>query len=769
MKKITLLVLMVVFYASAAATTIEKTYYFENPTMQQNRNFSEIVFKGTLQSALSGQPSLPWQPVSLLLPYGEKAVSIEIVASDICEIEGVFELFPYQPSQPLSETDKPVFQYDKALYESNMTYPQQNVGHLTSSYMNGCAFAFASFTPVTYNPATRKVSYAQKVVVRIETAQQTEDKTNLLWLTPEVENRAKRLAQNPEQIDSYKAHARTVSNYDLLIITPENFVSNFDAYVEFYNSEGIRTEIVSKETILAAMQGVDVQEQIRNYIIEQYQENGISMVVLGGDVSLIPYRGLFCQVQSSTLYEDNGIPADLYYSALDGTWNDNNNNKWGEIGEDDLLPEVGVSRMPFETAAELQNLIHKTLSYQQTPVLGEFRKVLLAGEFMYNNPESWGKDYLDLLIGECTENGYTTIGIPEDYEIETLYEFDNSWSGSTLMGKINQGVQFVHHVGHASPEYVAHLNNYQITNSNFAGANGVDHNYTFFHTHGCDCGSFDYNDCILEKMVLIENFAVAVMGNSRYGWFNEGQTEGPACHLHREMTDALYHEKIPFLSLAMVEAKAMTAPWVTAPGQWEEGALRWNFYDLNILGDGTAKPWLDEPFEPEITYESQLIDGTESTVVFVKNNGIPVEKARCSIVFGEETIAFGITDATGEVQLQFDQPVSYAGEAKLLVNAQNMFTQQRTITLLSTNNLLADNSFLLLYPNPTEDIVSISFENVDKKCCNVKIFDLSGRLLLSQQTTENQRVVDVSRLGSGMYLVVLDNGEQQLMNKLIKR
>lgn len=682
MKKLTLVFALLFVSILTYATTVEKVYYFENPVVKQNRGFSEITFNGTLQSALAGQPSLPWQSISLLLPEGEKAVAIEIIPSDFQEVEGSFQLFPYQSSRPLSANDKAEFQQDMMVYSSKEIYPAQNHGQLTTSYLNGFGFAFSAFTPVQYIPSTGKVSYATKVTVRITTESDEIDRSSMLWLNPAVERRIKKLAQNPAMIDTYASKAKSVAGYDLLVITPEPYVESFGEYVNYYNSIGVRTQVVAKETITSQTTGSDEQEKIRNYIIDQYQNEGILMVVLGGDVDLIPYRGFYCYVQSGGGYTEDGIPADLYYSGLDGTWNDDNDNNWGEIGEDDLLPEVGVSRFPFGNETELQNMIHKTLTYQQSPVLGEFRHPLLAGESLYSGPDTWGKDYLDLLIGTHDDNGYTTVGIPDDYDIETMYEYDNSWSGNNLMAKINQGLQFVHHVGHANQTYVAHMYDSEITSSNFSGSNGIDHNYTFFHTHGCDCGAFDYGDCILERMVLIENFAVAVMGNSRYGWFNEGQTEGPSCHLHREMTDAFYNDKIQFVSLAMVESKTLTAPWVTAPGQWEEGALRWNFYDLNILGDGTVSPWLDEPFVPEVEYPSEIVVGTQTIDVAVSENGSPLSNFRCSVVIENETVAFGVTDENGEATLTFEPQLTTVAEGTLIVTGCNAYPQQLPILVL---------------------------------------------------------------------------------------
>ena len=343
-------------------------------------------------------------------------------------------------------------------------------------------------------------------------------------------------------------------------------------------------------------------------------------------------------------------------------------------------------------------MINKSISYQNSPVPGEFQKPLLAGEHLYSDPETWGKDYLDLLIGEHDDNGYTTIGIPEDYDYETMYEYDAAWNGSDLIEKVNEGKQFIHHVGHASPGYVAHLNSSDVTDENFYAANGVDHNFTILQTHGCDCGSFDNNDCILETMVLIQNFAVAVVGNSRFGWFNEGQTEGPAAHLHREMVDAMFHEEIAQIGKAFAESKIQTSPWVEAPGQWEEGALRWNFYDINVLGDPTMSVWNDEPIDIDVVYPTEVTLGTTSINVMVSSEGEAKEGFSCAILKDGELRSSSLTDENGIATMIFNPPVTEIGDAILVVSGYNC--------LPDTNNILfipAEGPYVVYAENVIDD------------------------------------------------------------------
>ncbi len=671
MKKLTFFVLLSLMSVFVFAQTVEMTYHFDNPKVTTLRGYQQISFEGCMQTALAGNPSLPYQMVSLVLPQGTEAESIEVELSDFQEVEGNISLFPYQPSRTVGDNEKRDLIVNEAVYASKGVYPAENHGVVTTQYKNGYGFANAAFTPVQYIPSEGKVMYARTANVRVNTKASKADHSNMLWGTEEIKNTVRRLAQNPEMVDTYNTQGREVTNYDVLIITDAQYVDSYAEYCDYYNSIGMRNRIATTADIYATMTGVDNQDKIRNYIIQEYQNNGIMMVVLGGDVNIIPYRGFFCQVQSSSLYESSNIPADLYYNGLDGTWNDNNDGHWGEPGEDDLMPEIGVSRMSFKTATDLQNMIHKTLSYQQNPVLGEFHKVILAGEHLYDDPTSNGSDYLELLIGTHDDNGYTTVGYPTDYDFTKLYEELGTWSGSALKQAINAGTSYVHHDGHANTSYVAGW--YGVSNSDFSGANGVDHNYTFFHTQGCDCGAFDEN-CILEKMVTIENFAVAVIGNSRYGWFNEGQTEGPGAHLEREMTDAQWGDRCGWLSMAHAIGKCATAPWVTAPGQWEEGALRWNFYDMNVLGDGVVNVWLDEPMTALVEAPAQVVVGTQSIDVTVTDeDGNGLMNYRCLIFMDGEVIAMGATDENGVAELEFEGGLQNVGTMIMKVQGVNSY------------------------------------------------------------------------------------------------
>lgn len=593
MKRLLLVVLLIPLLAPAFSQVVTLTYQFENPRVVSHHGYQLAESPGLMQSARHGDPTIPWKSVSVLLPPGCEATGVEVVLSNPTTLPGNINLFPRQYSAPISKGSSGIFVKNDLTYSSTTVYPSVNHGTVATHFLNGHSVAFTSFSPLRYVPATGNVIWHTHAVVTVKYAPTAKAAAALRNFSSSLTTASTlhSLVQNPEAVDLYLEKPAKTNPLGLLIITPTQYQDGFAELREYYTSLNITSEVISPEEIYTSQTGIDNQEKIRNYIISRVQQQGVGYVLLGGDVELVPARGFFCQVNSQgNIYEDTAIPSDLYYSALDGTWDDNNNGLWGEPDEDDLLPDLAVARLPFGSVTEQTRMLHKILSYQQNPVGNELTNTLMAGEDLYSNPQTWGGDYLDLLIGYRDDNGYTTNGIPEAFPIQKMYDRDMGfWSKDQLISKINTGMTFIHHSGHSNVDYALRMSIWDVTDANFSGVNGIDHNYCLVYTHGCICGAFDANDCIAEEMMKIQNFVVAGSFNSRYGWFNEGQTEGPSEHLHREFVNALYTMGIDRIGQTQVQSKIATAPWVEAPGQWEEGALRWCFYDNNILGDAAMK------------------------------------------------------------------------------------------------------------------------------------------------------------------------------------
>jgi hypothetical protein len=732
MKRISTIILLTFAFSTIFAGNIEFTYNFSSPSIKTNGSFQVISFDNTFLTGITGEPALPYHAVKLLLPPGEEAVAVNYRFENENILEGTFLIYPQQPSQPISIGSDGIFHQDMATYRSESIYPGRAWGEFSTHFMNGHSFLLTSFTPVNYVPSSGQVSFFQKIIITIETrsTDRASIAMNNLNTSSKIESLISTLAQNPSMMATYPSKSSREGEYQVLIITPQQFESYYQPLKDLYLIRGFKTEIVTSEFITAQGTGQDLQAKIRNYITGEYQAHGIEHVLLGGDAEHIPFRGFYCFVQSSSAYEDSNIPADLYYSSLDGNWNTDGDGYWAEIGEDDLLPDVSVARFPVSTVSQLQKILHKTMLYQDEPVQGELRNILMAGEELWTNPLTYGEDYLELLIGHREDNGYITNGMPEDLNFTKLYDSQSYWDGYTLINSVNQGKTFIHHSGHANQTYVMRLGISDINNSNFAQTNGTTHNYPIIYTHGCLDGAFDENDCIGEAMVLIDNFAVAGAFNSRYGWFNEGQTEGPSAHLHREFVDALYHDKECRIGAAHMISKIESSVWVNAPGQWEEGALRWCFYDCNIFGDPMLGAWTDEPISILTSYPEEIYPETTSIPVTVMSSGQPVEGLMCVIMTDASMLGCCPTDASGHAEIIVPGGFSEVTVAELVVSGYNCLPTHYPLDItVGMDEIRKENPDIQVKPNPFSDQVKLSFKLENTQQVTIKFYQISGQEL----------------------------------------
>jgi hypothetical protein len=168
MKKIFIFFFIVISFC-LYADIIKQTYFFENYKITDQDGFQVINFDNTLLAGKVGEPVLPYHSVSILLPPGEEAVSIEIIGKDETSIPGSFNLYPQQQSRPISEGRSEEFIIDNSIYASDEIYPVKLSGKLKTEFMNGFGFALCTLTPVQYIPSSGEITYFKEVTIKIVT------------------------------------------------------------------------------------------------------------------------------------------------------------------------------------------------------------------------------------------------------------------------------------------------------------------------------------------------------------------------------------------------------------------------------------------------------------------------------------------------------------------------------------------------------------------------------------------------------------------------
>ena len=91
------------------AETVQKNYTFSNPTITEANGYQTISFDKAMLTGIAGEPMLPYVSVSMLLPPGHSAQEIHIIPGELVTLQGTYQIYPMQHSQPVSKGGSGIF------------------------------------------------------------------------------------------------------------------------------------------------------------------------------------------------------------------------------------------------------------------------------------------------------------------------------------------------------------------------------------------------------------------------------------------------------------------------------------------------------------------------------------------------------------------------------------------------------------------------------------------------------------------------------------
>jgi len=426
-------------------------YSFEQPTIKkiniENTIYDEVVLPGVSSTGNPGEPCLPIKGSYILLPQGTTVDKITITTSEkMCLGEGFF-VKPVGEIVPLSKRDSVSLPTpDEKIYSSSNEFPGDLFTEVGVYCFRGYKILVLDLYPVQYMPTSGELFCYNDMTVSIKLSS---DKTiNPLYRGFEKDKlEVINKVDNPKAVTTYtQPDIHPVDSYDLLILTTDGLKDGFELLKNAHDYEGITTVIKTLSDV-----GGSTPEDIREYIGDAYTDLGIDYVLIGGDDGVVPAKTLWVfGIDEETTPYDTFMPSDIYYSCLDGPYNFDGDNKWGEPtdgeggGDVDLMAEVYVGRACVDNMNDVNNFVSKTVTYiNQDPELEYLSNACFAGEHMGDyGIATWAGNYLDQMIDVCSDDGYTTQGVPSaDYNIDKLYDRDwpgNYWSYTEIMNRIDK-------------------------------------------------------------------------------------------------------------------------------------------------------------------------------------------------------------------------------------------------------------------------------------------------------------------------------------------
>ncbi len=590
-----------------------------------------------------GAPQLPVRPVVLTLPGNCEVSEVRVNAAGWVLLERDAVLFPCQKQVILCQVandDWGMTNQNPAIYESKSPYPASPAVWTGTGQKAGNTVVDLLVYPLRYVGAEGRVEFCPEFDVEVDYRRRM---TSDEWGMPN-------------------------GAFDYVIVTSSSYDSIFQRLADWKTQKGVPTVVRDIAWVYANYSGRDSPERLRNYV-KTLPDSGVKFVLLGGDVAVVPYRKAFAMASEGHIHtREDSLPCDLYFADLDGDWDRNGNNVFGEVADSvDLYPEVAVGRAPVDTRTEAQNFVNKVLEYEKTPAMGAQDNVLFFAEIMWSNPYTDGGKHKDMLEAESFASGYT---------VTKKYERLGNESRSSVMAAIRDGQNYMNHDGHGWIDVMS-CGSYPYLDTD--DADTITNAYRgIMYSIGCWTAAYDFNYSIGEAFVYNGNGGtVAFIGNSSYGWGSPGNPGfGYSDKFDDKFWYMMQHCGRYSIGDAMNGSKEYYVPFSRG-----ENVYRWHQYEVNLMGCPEMPVWTAVPETLTVVAPDEIPIGRAELLVTVSHDGAAVPGARVCLMKGEESYSRGLTDQAGRVWLETTPQA--AGDFTLTVTAQNYLPSERTIPCVS--------------------------------------------------------------------------------------
>lgn len=678
-----------------AAGTVDHTIRFREQDLSIVRTdgYDVVTLEGGDVTRELGKPQLPVISIALAIPAGSVVESIEILSTESSEIQKGIHPLPAQrprilPVPGLRLPDWHAVGPDPAVYGGSRTYPGPLAEIVSEGKLVGSTAVGIAVYPVQFLPDVRKLRFFRQIRLRLRYQEGRPPPT--VETNRQPLEMAAALLENPASVAARRfrvEEGRTFldpGDYEYVVITDPGYMVSFQPLVDWKTRKGVPATMVSAGWIDATYPGVDAQARIREFIRDARDTWGAVWFLLGSDTQVVPARRAYAMTCEAGGHPDeDAIGCDLYYADLDGSWDADGDEVYGEIADDvDLYPDVFVGRASVRLNTEVQSFVSNVIAYERTPPPGEQLDALMAAEVLWTDPFTDSGISLNLIDREY---------VPPRFDpITKLYETLGNESVESVVAALNDGKGLFLHAGHAWFTVMGCGDGYM----NWDDVDGLTNaaGRPIVYSIGCWPAAFDLTgqECIAERFVRNpDGGAVAFIGNSRYGWGSPGNPAyGYSDRFMHEFYRVLFIEGIRNAGACLATAKAAFIPFSQA-----ENVYRWHQYEVNLLGDPEMPIWTDDPATLTVTHPDTVVAGSSVVDVAVWTPQGPVEDALVCLMNGSDLYARGRTGSEGTLALAVETgaPDSIAitvtapdcrpYEARLAVNMTGAYLRAAEMTV----------------------------------------------------------------------------------------
>jgi parallel beta-helix repeat protein len=326
-------------------------YSLDDLTFTKYEDYDVVELRGCdFTTRYIGAPDLPATAISFLIPQDKKVKKVNFINVERVKVPGTYDIIPKQPPQLTDGSPPPPFvEPEPWYYLSTFPYPILQYEIIEDGFRSEYRIVTLRIYPLIYIPFAQSLWLSTHIQMELELEQ------DVNWGVPvkrrsevnqrTIERLIKAMVVNPEDVDGYGVErfieegnpdlnkleitdspSLQGSCVDYIIITSDGLKQSFQELADWKMRKGIVSLVKSLSWIDEYYTGCDRQERIRNFIKDAHTNWGTDYFLLGGDTDILPIRTVDI---TGSWFPD--CPSDLYYSDLEGTWNENCNSIFGEL------------------------------------------------------------------------------------------------------------------------------------------------------------------------------------------------------------------------------------------------------------------------------------------------------------------------------------------------------------------------------------------------------------------------------------------------------
>jgi len=573
-----------------------------------------------------GCPTLPFEAVNIAIsPRGSTSWTVENARSIFHDVEN------YLPSKGhfTRNIDPETVPYTfSKVYETDGPYPRELVEVSGPFILRNIRGVNLSLRPFQYNPVGKQMIVTSSFELRLTTSGDRGENV----LTEEM--------LVPESLVFQNIYAQRFINYShlaerypavgeigtMLIITYDSFYNDMLPFYYWKLQKGIPTKMVNLSTVGSTA------TDVKNYIQNEYNTNGLTFVLLVGDSGQMPYP-------TGTSGNVVGQASDPSYMFLSGG---------------DIYPDAFVSRFPAQTVTNVQTMVNRIINYEKTPQSAGtwYHKTFgVAGDDVGGSPSMADWERMELLraVLETPAYNYTVF--------DQIYH--SSASAAQVTTAVNNGRGLGNYIGHGSETAWGTTgfnvtNVYALTNTNMV---------PYIISVACLNGRFNYtSDCFGEAWQKAGTPAAPTGALAIYA-SSTNQSWVPPCDAQTEAMDLLVAET--YHTVGALSVNGCMGGMDLWPGTEAEQL----YQQWHIFGDCSSMLFTNTPTTMSVTHDGVLILGQNTYSVTVSG----VEGALCALYNETSHVLYGAnyTNSSGQTTITLDPVPASVMTLKLTVTAFN--------------------------------------------------------------------------------------------------